>query len=141
MPPAKALRQRLAEAARHRCGYCLTQERISGIPLTIEHLIPKARGGRDDEANLWLSCRLCNEAKGVLTEAIDPQTGERVPLFNPRLQVWDDHFTWSGNGTQIIGQTPVGRATVTALSLNSEFRVRTRAIWVEVGWHPPTDDD
>jgi hypothetical protein len=25
----------------------------------------------------------------------------------------------------------------TALSLNTEFRVRTRALWVEVGWHPP----
>lgn len=141
MPPSKELRQRLAEEARYRCGYCLTQEVVSGIPLTLEHIIPKARGGKDDEDNLWLSCRLCNEAKGVLIEAVDPQTDESVPLFNPRTQVWTDHFAWSEDGTQVIGQTPVGRATVATLSLNSELRVRARSIWVEAGWHPPPISD
>lgn len=134
---AKKLRQRIATQARHKCGYCLTLEVVSGIPLTLEHITPKAQGGQDVEDNLWLSCRLCNEAKGVLTEAVDPQTGELVPLFNPREQVWAEHFAWSEDGTQIIGQTPVGRATVAALFLNSEFRMRARAIWVEAGWHPP----
>jgi len=134
---AQALRQRIAGQAHHRCGYCLTQEVVSGIPLTLEHIIPKAKGGREVEENLWLSCRLCNEAKGVLTEASDPETGITVPLFNPRTQAWAEHFTWSEDGTRIIGQTPTGRATAVALSLNSELRVRARAIWVEVGWHPP----
>lgn len=55
-------RQRVAQQALFRCGYCLTQEIVSGVPLTIEHLIPKAKGGDDTEENLWLSCRLCNEA-------------------------------------------------------------------------------
>ncbi len=136
-PPPTASRQRIAEQARHRCGYCLTQEVVSGIPLTLEHIIPKAKGGLDTEENLWLSCRLCNEAKGVLTEAIDPETGAWVPLFNPRTQAWADHFTWSEDGTHIIGQTPTGRTTVVALSLNSELQVRARALWVEAGWHPP----
>ena len=136
-PSAQALRQRIAEQAHHRCGYCQTQEVISGIPLTLEHIVPKAKGGQDAEENLWLSCRLCNEAKSVSTEAIDPETGVTVPLFNPRTQTWPEHFTWSEDGTRIIGQTPTGRATVAALSLNSELRVRARAIWVEAGWHPP----
>jgi hypothetical protein len=136
-PSAPTLRQRIAEQAHHRCGYCLTQEVVSGIPLTLEHIIPKVGGGQDVEENLWLSCRLCNEAKGVLTEAIDPETGVTVPLFNPRTQAWAEHFTWSEDGIRIIGQTPTGRATVVALSLNSELRVRARAIWVEAGWHPP----
>lgn len=131
------LRQRIADQARHRCGYCLTQEIVSGIPLTVEHIIPRAKAGLHVEENLWLSCRLCNEAKGVLTEAVDPQTGAITPLFNPRTQAWTEHFAWSEDGTQVIGLTPVGRATVEALSLNHEFRVRARAIWVEAGWHPP----
>lgn len=105
--------------------------------MTLEHLIPKARGGLDEETTLWLSCRLCNEAKGVLIEASDPQTGDTTPLFNPRTQIWTEHFAWSEDGTHIIGQTPAGRATVVALSLNSELRVRARAIWVEAGRHPP----
>ena len=131
------LRQRIARHAHYRCGYCLTREVVSGIPLTLEHIIPKSKGGQDTEENLWLSCRLCNESKGVQTEAPDPKTGIAVPLFNPRIQRWTDHFVWSEDGTNIIGQTPSGRATVVALSLNSELRVRARALWVEVGWHPP----
>ena len=137
MTAVQALRQRIAEQARYRCGYCLTQEVVSGVPLTVEHIIPKARGGQTIEENLWLSCRLCNEAKGVLTEAVDPDSGATELLFNPRTQVWTDHFTWSADGTLVIGQTPTGRATAVALSLNSELHVRARAIWFEAGWHPP----
>lgn len=84
----KEQRRRVAEAAQYRCGYCLMQEVISGIPLTVEHITPKAKGGQDDDENLWLSCRLCNEKKSMLTEATDPVTGEMAPLFNPRYEVW-----------------------------------------------------
>lgn len=130
-------RQRLAQQANFRCGYCQTQEVISGIPLTVEHILPKARGGSDDEQNLWLSCRLCNEAKGVLVKTIDPQTDATAPLFNPRTQVWAEHFAWADDGARLVGLTPIERATIVALALNSDFRVRSRRIWVEAGYHPP----
>ncbi len=39
----------------------------------------------------------------------------------------------------LAGITPVGRATVIALRLNNEFLVEARAIWIEVGWHPPNE--
>ncbi len=132
-----ALRRRIAEQARHRCGYCLTQEIVSGIPLTLEHIVPTAKGGQTIEENLWLSCRLCNEAKGVLTDANDPESSMSVPLFNPRHQVWAEHFSWSSDGVRVIGKTPTGRCTVEGLSLNSEFRMRARSMWAEAGWHPP----
>lgn len=132
-------RQRVAVQARFQCGYCRTQEVVSGIPLTVEHIFPKAQGGTDDEENLWLSCRLCNEAKGVLVEAIDPQTGQMIPLFNPRLQTWSEHFAWSNEGVHIIGLSASGRATILALEMNSNFRIRSRRIWVEAGYHPPND--
>lgn len=132
-----ALRKRIWQQASGRCGYCLTQEVVSGIPLTIEHILPKAKGGEDEEENLWLSCRLCNEAKGVLTEFKDPKDGQIAALFNPRAQCWSDHFIWNQAGTHIIGITPIGRATVAALALNSELRTLARALWVEAGWHPP----
>ena len=32
-------------------------------------------------------------------------TRKKVQLFNPRKQDWDEHFRWSNDGTQIIGQT------------------------------------
>lgn len=33
---------------------------------TIDHLIPRSKGGTDDESNLVIACRKCNEAKGVM---------------------------------------------------------------------------
>ena len=85
----QAVRKRVARQAGFRCGYCLTRERVSGVPLTLEHLIPQAKGGGNTEDNLWLSCRLCNEAKGVLTEFRDPGTGVPVGLFDPRRPVYE----------------------------------------------------
>jgi len=128
---------RIREQAGIRCGYCLTSAAITGQPLSIEHLIPVARGGTSDEINLWLSCRRCNEYKGTQIEAWDDITKTVVSLFNPRQQKWLDHFKWSDNGTLIIGLTPCGRATVNALKLNNEDIVKARMLWVSVGWHPP----
>ena len=127
----KSQRHRIADIAHHRCGYCLLQEVVSGIPLTIEHLQPKAHGGSDEDENLWLSCRLCNERKGTLVQVVDPDTAELVPIFNPHTQ------HWGADGTMMIAKTASGRATIAALVLNDELRVRARAIWVKSGWHPP----
>lgn len=70
------------------------------------------------------------------TEAVDPSTGRIEPLFNPRRQRRQEHFTWSEDGTRIIGLTPCGRATVEALRLNRPLAVSARAVWVSVGRHP-----
>ena len=130
-------RARLRQQAHDRCGYCLSpQKYILGL-LEIEHLIPKARGGTDDETNLWLACRLCNGFKGVQIDAVDPVTGDRVAVFNPRDQSWPENFIWSDDGTQIIGRTACGRATVVALQLNNVIAVLVRREWVAAGWHPP----
>jgi len=135
IPPA--VRQRVANAAKHRCGYCQTQEIVIGMPLEIEHIVPIAAGGSSDEDNLWLACPRCNRHKGVRTRATDPETGEDVPLFNPRRQRWQEHFTWQQGGATVVGLTPTGRATVATLLMNNPFVVRARQIWIAWGWHPP----
>jgi hypothetical protein len=108
--------------------------------LEIDHIVPQARGGADDENNLWLACRLCNSFKGAQTYGLDPLTGRRVRLFNPRQQRWTEHFAWNEDGTRIIGLTACGRATVLALQLNNVIAVMVRREWVAAGWHPPVDD-
>jgi HNH endonuclease len=129
------------EAAQDRCGYCQSlQKYVLGI-LEIEHIIPKANGGSDNEENLWLSCRLCNSYKGIQTKATDPIGDRSVQLFNPRTQRWSQHFTWSEDGVYIIGLTPCGRATVLALQLNNIYAVTVRQAWTSVGWHPPQEDE
>lgn len=94
--------------------------------LEIEHITPRAAGGTDEEENLWLACRLCNNAKGVKTDGDDPVTGRRVRLFNPRTQRWRRHFYWSDDGVRLIGRTICGRATVEALNLNNEIALVVR---------------
>ena len=135
----KALRQRVTEQARRRCGYCLSQELITGQLLEVDHILPEARGGPTREEILWLICSKCNQHKGDAIAAPDPLTGERVPLFHPRKQAWSDHFAWSPKGDRIIGLTPVGRATVSLVKLNRVELVNARQLWVMAGWHPPKD--
>jgi hypothetical protein len=134
------LRRRIAAQAGHRCGYRRTSERLTGIRLTVDHIVPLAAGGATEEHNLWLACRACNEFKGTRTRAQDPDTGDAVELFNPRQQVWREHFAWSEDGTLIVGLTPVGRATVAALRLNRDLVVYARRRWVKVGWRPPEEE-
>lgn len=44
--------------------------------------------------------------------AVDTATGDWVPIFDPRHQIWREHFAWSEGGELIIGMTATGRATV-----------------------------
>jgi hypothetical protein len=49
---AEEVKRRVRQQAGDRCGYCRSrQEYVLGF-LEIEHIIPKARDGPDDEANL-----------------------------------------------------------------------------------------
>ena len=134
-----ALRRRVAEVARYRCGYCLTSQTTIGIPLHIEHIVPLVSDGETVFENLWLACPSCNGYKSARTQAIDPETNQEVPLFNPRIQIWKEHFAWSVDGAEILGLTPIGRATVVALKMNNEYVVPSRRVWVAAKLHPPTD--
>lgn len=135
---SETVKARVRVLAGNRCGYCLSPQRLVLGWLEIKHICPQAQGGLDVEENLWLACRLCNNFKGVQTEALDPETGQQVPLFNPRLQHWSDHFGWSEDGTRVFGKSPCGRATVLALQMNNVIAVMVRQQWVSVGWHPPS---
>ncbi len=136
---ATDLRRRVATQARHHCGYCQSAESIVGIPMDIEHIVPESAGGATEENNLWLACSLCNSYKGNRTNARDPISNRTVPLFNPRLQSWSEHFAWEESGSVIVGLTATGRATVVALVLNRPPLVMARKRWAAVGWHPPRD--
>ena len=135
----KALRRRVTEQAKHRCGYCLTAEYVVGMPMEIDHILPESLGGLTEAENLWLACSLCNDHKGDRIAALDPETGEIVRLYNPRFQDWHEHFTWNETSDRIIGLTRIGRATVIALNLNRPSLIRARQLWSIAGWHPPAD--
>ncbi len=130
---------RIRTAFQNRCAYCLSSQRYVYGPFEIEHIIPLFLGGSNNEDNLCLACRLCNSYKGVQTTGVDPVSKQTISLFNPRAQVWQDHFCWSKEGTSVPGKTAIGRATVEAIQLNNELAVQVRRSWVAVGWHPPEE--
>jgi len=47
----------------YKCGYCGR----SDLPLTIDHVVPKAHGGNDAWENLICACTSCNNKKGDRT--------------------------------------------------------------------------
>lgn len=127
------------ERARHRCEYCQSFEGLTGQLCEIDHIVPRARGGPTEAENLCLACSACNGHKLARTHGTDPVTQELVLLFNPREQVWADHFAWTSDGIRILGLTAIGRATVELLKLNRPLAMSARAIWVSMGLHPPSD--
>lgn len=131
------LRQRVSEQAGYRCGYCLSQQRVTGFPMELDHIFPVSLGGLTVEENLWLACSLCNNHKGNRVRIQDPETGVMVRVFNPRFQSWAEHFSWTDSGLYVLAKTGVGRATVKALQLNRPSLMGARRIWVSAGWHPP----
>ena len=137
--PARLVR-RVREAAGDRCGYCRCPQHLVYVPLEVDHIIPIAFGGSDDEANLWLACPICNRHKSDKSAARDRRSGALVPLFNPRTRLWVDHFQWSEYGLLVEGRTAIGRATVVALHLNDDpIALTVRRSWILAGWHPPAE--
>lgn len=127
----------VAERAEHRCEYCHAPEVIFNVPFEVDHIVPLARGGADESSNWALACRVCNLRKLDAVDATDPATGRRVPLFNPREQTWEDHFEVQQEAPfRIAGKTPIGRATIERLQLNSSLQLAAREQWVTLGLFP-----
>jgi 5-methylcytosine-specific restriction endonuclease McrA len=140
-----ASRQRIRQRADFLCEYCHSSEEASASLFTLDHIVPQSLGGDDAEDNLALACHRCNGRRYNFTEGMDSQTNMLVPLFNPRKDRWFEHFTWSVDGYNIFGVTPIGRATIDRLDLNDDFHddgsiQRARRLWIRGGWHPPTED-
>jgi hypothetical protein len=134
----RALAEQVRRRANCRCEYCQSSEWVSGQPCHIDHIIPRTRGGATTLDTLCLACAACNGFKLDQVEALDPESGQPVALFNPRRQQWREHFAWSDDGTCVVGLTPCGRATVLALKLNRPLVVAARAVWVSLKRHPFT---
>ena len=134
------LKAAVAVRANEQCEYCQHQSQFSESSFSIDHIIPRSKGGSDDSENLAYCCQGCNNRKYVSVEAVDPVTGRIALLFNPRRDRREDHFQWTADTLQIIGLTATGRATVAKLELNRGNLVRLRELVRRAGLHPPKSD-
>ena len=129
------LRVRVVERANDRCEYCQLEQARQEATFHVDHIVPVSAGGPNQIENLALACVSCSLRKGARELVADPETGQRVRLFHPRNDNWEDHFRW--DGPLLAGRTATGRATAVALQLNRELIVAIREEEALQGRHPP----
>jgi len=76
-------RKNILKRDNHRCQYCGR----TATPLTVDHVTPKKRGGKDDWDNLVCACLDCNNKKGNRT----PEQAGMALLRPPKRP---DHLTY-----------------------------------------------
>ncbi|WP_234736376.1 HNH endonuclease [Tellurirhabdus bombi] len=82
-------RQNIFKRDGHRCMYCGTTEE-----LTLDHVLPKSRGGKTNWDNLVSACKRCNSRKGDLTPEEANMRMHHKP-FKPSFLVFLRDFSGS----------------------------------------------
>lgn len=127
----EALIELVWRRANARCEYCQLPQALTRLPCEIDHIIASKHGGATKPGNLALACFACNHHKGSNIAGIDPISGAIVRLFHPRRHSWAHHFRW--NGPELVGRTPIGRATIAVLEINLPYRLAFRAALIDEG--------
>ena len=131
---SKRIRNRVAIRANFRCGYCLVHEEDMFFPFQVDHIISRKHRVSSDFDNLAFAYSVCNQNKGTDIATYLVPKGPLIPLFNPRTEVWSDHFKLE-NG-RIIPQSNVGGATALVLNFNNDDRVILRQLLSAAGRYP-----
>ncbi len=121
--PAR-LRRLVRQRAGAHCEYCLLPEELAFQEHEPDHIVAVQHDGKTEASNLALACFLCNRHKGPNIGSFDPSTGKLTSFFNPRKDIWSEHFEW--DGPIIRPLTPEGRVTVKIFRFNDPDRVEER---------------
>ena len=70
-------RTRIFARDRYRCQYC--GKKGTAFDLTLDHILPRSRGGKTLAENLVTACKICNNRKGDRT----PEEARMPLLTNP----------------------------------------------------------
>lgn len=128
-------KQAVVARAGSRCEYCQMHDSLQGATFHVEHVIPRSVGGTEDVTNLAWACPSCNLHKSDRVSVTFAGSPDPVTLFNPRENLWADHFEW--DDYSLIGKTVCGNATIEALHLNTKRRQRIRQAEQLFGLFPP----
>ncbi|HEX9939134.1 MAG TPA: HNH endonuclease signature motif containing protein [Longimicrobium sp.] len=100
----------------------LVHEHHNHKPYEVDHILSLKHGGRSDLRNFAFACFDCNRFKGTDVGSIVPGSAAFTRLYNPRMDVWPEHFRLD-LGVFIIGITGIGAATARVLDLNARGRI------------------
>lgn len=91
----KFTRQNVIVRDKYICAYCGKKFKMD--KLTIDHIVPKSRGGTNQWDNTVSACKPCNSTKADRT----PQEAGMSLLFTPTEPKWLDAFTKTINSPNI----------------------------------------
>jgi 5-methylcytosine-specific restriction endonuclease McrA len=126
-----ALRKAVWDRARSTCEYCRMPQPFDCAMFEVEHVVPEKHGGLIVLENLALACFFCNRYKGPNLSGIDPESRLIVTLFDPRRDLWSQHFRWED--AVLRGLTQRGRATIVVLRINDAPRMAHRELLIASG--------
>lgn len=132
-----AVRRAVVARSGGACEYCRIAETDTFFGCQVDHIVAQKHGGQTVAENLAYACAVCNQAKGSDLGSLDPATGELVRFYNPRADVWADHFRH--DDPQIESLTAIGRVTAVIFGFNRPERLLERSILLATGRYPPTD--
>lgn len=128
------IRLAVSERAGYICEYCLIAEDDSYYRHQIEHIISLKHSGSSEPENLALSCVYCNRNKGSDIASLMEESNELVRFYNPRNDVWSQHFRLDGVNIQPL--TEIGHATSRILQFNNEDRTLEREVLAKLERYP-----
>lgn len=123
------IRGQVRQRALGRCEYCRLPDWLTELPHEADHIRAIKHHGPTELSNLAWACARCNDFKGSDISTYVPGTDRIVRLFNPRIDVWDDHFFW--DGAYMRPNTEIAQATIVLLRLNADHRVILRQALIE----------
>lgn len=128
------LRRLVAARTEYLCKYCLSHEDDAFFGCEVDHIISLKHGGQTEAGNLAYACVFCNRQKGRDIGSIFWQTADFIRFFNPRIDLWGQHFRLEG--AVIMPQTRIGEVTTRMLGFNHSDRILERQTLIAGGRYP-----
>ena len=131
--PAELRRLVLARAY-GLCEYCLIHGDDTFFGCEVDHVISEKHGGPTESGNLAIACLFCNRHKGSDVGSIIRETGMFSRFYDPRIDLWSDHFRLIGSTIDPL--TEVGEVTARILEFNTGDRRLERQAPRDIGRYP-----
>ena len=131
---SEELRRLVANRAERLCEYCLIHEDDTFFGCEIDHIVSQKHSGPTEAVNLAYACSFCNRNKGSDIASLSEVAGELVRFFNPRIDLWSEHFRLERSLIESL--TSIGEATARILKFNESERVLERETLIALGRYP-----
>ena len=126
------LRTAVELRAEGMCEYCRIAIEDTYLGGEIDHIRSLKHRGKTEFENLALACQPCNRNKGSDLGSISESSKVLVRFFNPRTDVWNEHFRVNKNA-EIETLTEIGEVTALIFRFNDWERISERQGLIEIG--------